>query len=233
MHHTSIPIEEHLSTQGATAATSREAFFCQSHLERECEFFCRDCEELVCALCAATTHKDHDCVPLEQELGTSRGVVIAAAVPTVRAFSSITEARAHCQQLRLELEQHKVKGNEVIDKMFRTIQQACITRKKEFKAIFEAEVTRKVDLFDECIAKLKEHCDHSQEGLRLVKRMLDHATPTQLLGVRKTLVAGLARLEKHELDTAPECNEVVVVLPQSLDVVLEGLKSVGIIAHEA
>jgi hypothetical protein len=70
----------------------------------------------------------------------------------------------------VELERHKLKGNEEIDRMFRTIQQACIARKKEFKAIFEAEVTRKVGLFDECIAKSEDHCEHSQEGLRLVKR---------------------------------------------------------------
>jgi hypothetical protein len=195
------------------------------------KLFCRDCQEVICFQCGSTSHMGHEFVPLEDELSTSRDIVMAAAVPTVCVFSSVTEARARCQQLRQELDQHKCKGKEEIDRMFRTIQRACIARKDEFTAIFEAEVSRKVGLFDECIERLEDHREHSQEGLRLVKRMLDHATPTQLLGVRKNLVAGLKRLEKHELAAAPACNAAVLVLPHSLDVVLEGIRNVGEISH--
>jgi hypothetical protein len=186
---------------------------------------------LICFKCASTTHKGHDFVPLEDELSISHKVVMAAVVPVVREFSSVTEARARCQQLRLELDQHKRKGKADIDQMFRTIQRACIARREEFTAAFETEVSRKVGLFDACIERLNDHCEHSQEGLRLVKRMLDHATPTQLLGVRKNLVAGLKRLEKHELDAAPACSAVVLVLPHSLDAVLDGITNVGEISH--
>jgi hypothetical protein len=196
------------------------------------KLFCRDCQELICFQCGAVGHKGHDYVPLEDELDTSHALVMAAAVPAVREFSSVAEAEARCQQLRVELDQHASKGNEEIDRMFRTIQRACIARKDEFKAIFEAEVSRKVGLFDACVEKLQGHCKHSQEGLGLVKRMLDRATPTQLLGMRKILVAGLERLEKHDLPTAPECSAVVAVLPHSLDVVLEGIRHVGKLTNE-
>jgi hypothetical protein len=228
--HTSIPIAEHLSTQGTATTLLPGTLFCRAHIKRECEFFCRDYQELVCAVCAATTHKDHGCVVLDEELSSSREVVMAAAKPAVQAFSSVAEARARCQQLRLELDQHARKGSDEIDQMFRTIQRACITRREEFKASFEAEVARKVGLFDACIERLNDCCEHSQEGLRVVKRMLDRATPAQLLGVRKFLVEGLERLDRRDLATDPGCTEVVAVLPRSLDDVLEGIRRVGEIA---
>ena len=66
-----------------------------------------------------------------------------------------------------DLDENTDKGLEEIDEMFKIIRRACVTRRKEFETIFKVEVARKCRLFNECFERLRDHHDHSQEGLRL------------------------------------------------------------------
>ncbi len=44
-----------------------EDYICQKH-ERPLELFCRDDQMCVCLMCTTTDHKNHNTVPLEEEI---------------------------------------------------------------------------------------------------------------------------------------------------------------------
>jgi hypothetical protein len=227
--HRSTPIETHLC--GSTSQPS--PLKCRYHPTLELELFCRTCEALICVKCGSFAHREHDFIPIDAELAASKDIVVSAAIPTVAEFRTINEALAQCRKMLEELDEHGREGVASIDGLFKVVRQTWVQRKEALTTEFTAAVALKKQIVNECIQQLEGHHDHTQFGLGLVKQALDSATPTQLLGMRRLMVTGLGRLERHGLTMEPSCNSTVRVDPTpAYDTLIETLSKIGTVVRE-
>jgi len=57
-------------------ALKQSVSMCEQHKGKEIEVFCRDCEVVVCVVCVITSHKNRDCLGIEQMSEDLRKLVL-------------------------------------------------------------------------------------------------------------------------------------------------------------
>jgi hypothetical protein len=184
--------------------------------------------ELICTKCITTKHESHAFASLTSEGRKSHKLLMAAVLPTVREFASVAEARDRCKRMLSELKESKVAAMCEVDTIFRSLQRAVVVRQGEVKCGVEKAYEHKVTLLQTCFQQLDDQHSHTQEGLALVKRLLDGASEVELLGVRETLVVGLDKLKQHGLALASPCtSEIEVGRTGAFNAALKSISTVG------
>uniref|UniRef100_A0A8C1PFG3 E3 ubiquitin-protein ligase TRIM39-like n=1 Tax=Cyprinus carpio TaxID=7962 RepID=A0A8C1PFG3_CYPCA len=156
------------------AVENLEDYICEQH-ERPLELFCRDDQTFVCPICTMTGHKNHDTVPLEEEMMKIQTDVQQMIQDRIKKIQDVK----HSADLRKQsMEKEKADSNELFTALMHSIEkcQAELLEKMEEKQeVAEEQEEELIEELKKEITELKrrdtelEQLSNTEDHLQLIQ----------------------------------------------------------------
>eukprot|EP00729_Bicosta_minor_P021052 gene21052-biopygen19309 len=172
---------------------------CKIHADKPLEFFCDDCQVLVCATCGILHHNGHTLKLTGEAVQQHRGEINTAATITTAARAETTETIKSLRQVKAKLDSNRDTAKQRIIAGFRRVSQASLSQSKAFCKRVDKVHKEKSDAVDAQIFALEATETRSEEAVALARSTLKGATAEQVLQMKKLLVDGLAQVKDHGL----------------------------------
>eukprot|EP00729_Bicosta_minor_P016350 gene16350-biopygen14296 len=234
--HTSIPIQEHLSSAspavggGAVAGMTK---MCSVHIGHPLLLFCETCNMLICGMCGSLDHKPHTLTPVHDAIAAHRALVEAAVAAVKITREEVIAATNAIKIIRGELEGNRDAAIKLIDAGFNRLLRAIKQRRDALKKMVNDAYTEKDDVLNNQITKLEGIDTHSEIALKLVEAALAEATPTELLERKQLFVDGMAQFKEHGVSLKEECGSTIsAMVDVSFEQQAADILAVGWISRE-
>ncbi|KAK7506444.1 hypothetical protein BaRGS_00002556, partial [Batillaria attramentaria] len=161
---------------------AREGSVCRAHPKQELDWFCVDCDEVMCAKCAMTDHKAHETEDLSARVALAKTQL---SDENVRLQRRLTEVKEQVAFVTEDLKLAKDK-QAVLEKTVRNRQaflKALVDKFADEAVASLQEVTddiRKADL-----SPLQENIQELTETQQLVQHALDNGVGSELVALAK------------------------------------------------
>eukprot|EP00729_Bicosta_minor_P032610 gene32610-biopygen31441 len=199
--HTPTPVQDYLAASPSASGGAPAAckMMCKIHTDKPLEFFCDDCQVLVCATCGILHHKTHTLKPIEEAVQQYRGEIEASAAMTTTACADTTETIKALRQVEAKLDSNRDIAKQKIIAGYRRVSQASLSQSKEFCKRVDEVHKEKTDAVKAQIFALEAAETRSEEAVALARSTLHGATAEQVLQMKKLFVDGLAQVKNHRL----------------------------------
>ncbi|XP_061196744.1 E3 ubiquitin-protein ligase TRIM45-like [Saccostrea echinata] len=171
---------------------------CKAHESHTCEFFCKQCEAVICGKCLVSSHKKHEVEDLE-DLCKSKGELIAKERDMVRNAISLY------QQLEMDIDVEE----QVMKDQYRIIETDIVIHAEKLEA---AVKKAKEQFLEEAIEKRVDDVilleQQRKEVLRNLEeaRSMEHILPERLDTCEKILA--FCKLEVKSLPPVPKLQRI-------------------------
>eukprot|EP00729_Bicosta_minor_P016936 gene16936-biopygen29287 len=218
--HTPTPVQDYLaaspSASGGTPAACK--MMCKIHTDKPLEFFCDDCQVLVCATCAVLHHNGHTLKPIGEAVQQHRGEIEAAATCAATGCADTAETIKALRQVEAKLDSNRDIAKQKIIAGFRRVSQASLSQSKAFCKRVDEVHKEKTDAVKAQIFALEAAETRSEEAVALARSTLHGATAEQVLQMKKLFVDGLAQVTEHGLAMEPcRAATLEVILSRKFD----------------
>eukprot|EP00729_Bicosta_minor_P032707 gene32707-biopygen28511 len=234
--HTSIPIQEHLTSTtlsaggGAAAAMSK---MCSVHVGIPLLLFCDTCNMLICGMCGSFDHAGHTYKEVKAAIVAHRAMVEAAAAAVKITRQDVIAATNAIKIIRGELEGNRDAAIKLIDEGFNKLLRAIKQRRDALKKMVNDAYTEKDDVLNMQITKLEGIDSHSEVALKLVEATLAAASPIELLERKQLFLDGLTRFTEHGASLKEECGSTIsAMVDVSFEQQAADILAVGWISRE-
>lgn len=201
---------------------------CTLHANHYCEIFCATCDLLICAMCAAFGHIGHDYWPISEASGQHKDALEALVALNIVVQDEIGSAKAAWESAAEEIKRNGEVAKKQVVAGFARVMHQGMKRREAMVARIEEIVQIKVGMLEAQITWADKKGDHSTDGIKLARAMLELASPTQVLQYKKLLGTGLAQLHDHG-STLEQCCEPTlrIQLGEEVDSVVSQIYRLG------
>eukprot|EP00729_Bicosta_minor_P032589 gene32589-biopygen23372 len=199
--HTPTPIHDHLASSATASggAPAASKMMCSIHTDKPLEFFCDDCQMLVCATCGILHHNGHRLKPVGEAVQQQRDAIDAAATVTASACADTTSTIKALRQVEAKLDSNRDIAKQNIIAGFRRVSQASLSESKSLCKRVDEVHKEKTDAVKAQIFALEAAETRSEEAVALARSTLQGATAEQVFQMKKLFVDGLAQVKNHGL----------------------------------
>ncbi|XP_050993113.1 E3 ubiquitin-protein ligase TRIM39 isoform X1 [Labeo rohita] len=167
-----------------------EDYICQKH-ERPLELFCRDDQTCVCSMCTATDHKNHNTVPVEEEIEEKKTQLIKTQKDMQQMIQDrikkIQDIKHSAEVRKRNTEEEKATHVELFTDLIRSIER-CQTELLEMMEMQQKTAEKQeqelIEELEQEITELKmrntelEQLSHTEDHLHLLQIYSSLCSPT-------------------------------------------------------
>ncbi|KAL0166814.1 hypothetical protein M9458_038658, partial [Cirrhinus mrigala] len=167
-----------------------EDYICQKH-ERPLELFCRDDQTCVCSMCTATDHKNHNTVPIEEEIEEKKTQLMKTQKDVQQMIQDrikkIQDIKHSAEVRKRNTEEEKAVHVELFTDLIRTIERCqteLLEMMEEQQKAAEKQEQELIEELEQEITELKmrntelEQLSHTEDHLHLLQIYSSLCSPT-------------------------------------------------------
>lgn len=197
--HVSTPIQDYLAAPPSASggASTASKMMCTIHTDKPLEFFCDDCQVLVCATCGILHHNGHTLKPIGDAARQHRGEIQALTAATKVSQQALSDTIKALYILKGKIEGNMDAAIAAIEEGYNRVMRAAVSHKNLLKKQVKEVCTEKMDAVGAQITKLESGDERAANAVKLAQATLQTATPEQVLQMKQLFVDGLSRLKDH------------------------------------
>eukprot|EP00729_Bicosta_minor_P004485 gene4485-biopygen1144 len=199
--HTPTPVQDCLaapsSASGGAPAASK--MMCKLHADKPLEFFCDDCQVLVCAMCAVLHHNGHTLKLIGEVVHQHRDEIQALTAATKVSQQALSNTIKALYILKGKIEGNMDAAIAAIEEGYNRVMRAAVSHKNLLKKQVKEVCKEKTDAVGAQITKLEGGEERAANAVKLAQATLQMAAPEQVLQMKQLFVNGLSRLKDHEM----------------------------------
>eukprot|EP00729_Bicosta_minor_P012326 gene12326-biopygen19029 len=199
--HVSTPIQDYLAAPPSASggASTASKMMCTIHTDKPLEFFCDDCQVLVCATCGILHHNGHTLKPIGDAARQHRGEIQALTAATKVSQQALSDTIKALYILKGKIEGNMDAAIAAIEEGYNRVMRAAVSHKNMLKKHVKEVCKGKTDAVGAQITKLEGGEERAANAVKLAQVTLQMATPEQVLQMKQLFVNGLSRLTDHGL----------------------------------
>eukprot|EP00729_Bicosta_minor_P004234 gene4234-biopygen17831 len=200
--HTPTPVQDYLSSSAPIASRGAPAaptMMCKIHTDKPLEFFCDDCQVLVCAMCAVLHHNGHTLKLIGEAVHQHQGEIHALTAATKVSQQALSDTIKALYILKGKIEGNMDAAIAAIEEGYNRVMRAAVSHKNLLKKQVKEVCKEKTDAVGAQITKLEGGEERAANAVKLAQVTLQMATPEQVLQMKQLFVNGLSRLKDHGL----------------------------------
>lgn len=176
---------------------------CEEH-EKPLEYFCEDCNLLLCMRCMINTHRDHNFEEAARLLPGYLASLRSLIQPAHEIVSRAEDAMKQLAQDSEAIETNRSICTETIQEVFRKAKSTLDEREKLLLSTVNKYVDTKLTLVEHQNQMLKEKSDQILQAISSIEKILEQACDITVLSEKGMLEEELDLCQQYTLDTNTE-----------------------------